>query len=681
MADEFVEVAQAKVTLIPVFERGVQSDIASQLDGVTGAAGERAGDSLGTSMFSKLQDLMPDKFKNALGGLSGSVSESSESLGTTIAESLGGAFTRLLPRLSAAAIAGWLVDVGLQFEEAANNIQIGTGATGVALDSMVESTKRIMDEVPISAAQASQLIADLNTRMGLTGKTAEDLALKIAKMDKMFGSSTDVRKLTGALNAFGISGEDASDVMDTLFAISQNTGVSVNELTSIVQTNSGALMQLGFSFEQSAAMAGALDKAGIDASSAISAMGRGLVNLAKNGEAPSAALQRLIGDIQGYIAAGNESAALQLASDVFGTRQAAKMVQAIEAGTFSFENLQATATLAGEDINGTFSDTLTAQDKLAIAGNKLMVALEPLASAFADLLMLIADGISFIVELIGPAIEFVQQAFGAACEFIQSVWSAVVEFFQTAWAAITGFFQTAYDVITAGFKAVGDFFTAVWQAVVDFFSGAWNAIVGFFQSAYDGVTGVWNAVVGFFQGIWDGIVGVFRSIGDAITAPFRAAFNAIANLWNNTLGMLQWEVPDWVPFIGGNSIGVPKIPLMAYGGRVDDPTMAMLGEGGVAENVIPNNERGVKPLADMLMASMREAGVFEELVNPYAAVPVSVQPGEAPEIDASGLAQALVAAGYGDVTIPVYVGGTKFDEIVVDAINRKTYRSGGTALQ
>jgi len=40
------------------------------------------------------------------------------------------------------------------------------------------------------------------------------------------------------------------------------------------------------------------------------------------------------------------------------------------------------------------------------------------------------------------------------------------------------------------------------------------------------------------------------------------------------------------------------------------------------------------------------------------------------------LAQAIGAAG-GDITIPVYVGGTLLDEMVVTAQNRQNLRSGG----
>ena len=56
---------------------------------------------------------------------------------------------------------------------------------------------------------------------------------------------------------------------------------------------------LGFSFDQSAALIGTLDKAGMDADKTLAGMSKGLVTLAKDGEEPQAAFQRVTGEIEG----------------------------------------------------------------------------------------------------------------------------------------------------------------------------------------------------------------------------------------------------------------------------------------------------------------------------------------------------------------------------------------------
>ena len=67
---------------------------------------------------------------------------------------------------------------------------------------------------------------------------------------------------------------------------------------------------------------------------------------------------------------------------------------------------------------------------------------------------------------------------------------------------------------------------------------------------------------------------------------YKTAFNGIATAWNKTVGKLSFTVPGWVPGIGGKGFDVPDIPMLAAGGIVTGPTLAMIGERG-PEAVIP----------------------------------------------------------------------------------------------
>ena len=54
------------------------------------------------------------------------------------------------------------------------------------------------------------------------------------------------------------------------------------------------------------------------------------------------------------------------------------------------------------------------------------------------------------------------------------------------------------------------------------------------------------------------------------------------------INKVQFDVPDWVPVLGGKHVGlkVPKIPKLAQGGIVTKPTVAQIGEAG-KEAVLP----------------------------------------------------------------------------------------------
>ena len=72
---------------------------------------------------------------------------------------------------------------------------------------------------------------------------------------------------------------------------------------------------------------------------------------------------------------------------------------------------------------------------------------------------------------------------------------------------------------------------------------------------------------------------------------YKGIFNGIAKLWNNTIGKLAFKFPDWVPSFGGKSISVPNIPMLAEGGIVTSPTLALIGERG-PEAIVPLGRGG-----------------------------------------------------------------------------------------
>jgi SLT domain-containing protein len=73
---------------------------------------------------------------------------------------------------------------------------------------------------------------------------------------------------------------------------------------------------------------------------------------------------------------------------------------------------------------------------------------------------------------------------------------------------------------------------------------------------------------------------------------FKTIFNGIAAVWNNTIGKFSFTVPSWVPGIGGKGFAMPDIPMLANGGIVTGPTLAMIGEGRGPEAVIPLDRMG-----------------------------------------------------------------------------------------
>ena len=202
----------------------------------------------------------------------------------------------------------------------------------------------------------------------------------------------------------------------------------------------------------------------------------------------------------------------------------------------------------------------------------------------------------------------------AAGAWISQAFSGAVEWIKGAWNGLTSAIGAVFSFIGGIISAYINVYIAIFQIAIAAIMGVWHLITGFIQMEITGwgniirgiigiVSGVFSAAVNTVQGIWGGIAGIFsRAVGaiggvlggvvGAITAPFRAAFNGIATLWNNTVGKLSFTAPSWVPGIGGKGFSMPHIPLMAAGGIVSSPTLAMIGEGRGPEAVVPLDKIG-----------------------------------------------------------------------------------------
>lgn len=113
--------------------------------------------------------------------------------------------------------------------------------------------------------------------------------------------------------------------------------------------------------------------------------------------------------------------------------------------------------------------------------------------------------------------------------------------------------------------------------------GAVIAVIGVAYTKFEGFRNIIDSV---FGGIKWWINNVTIPAFQGLLAVFKGIFNGIAMIWNNTVGRLSFKIPGWVPGIGGAGFDVPDIPMLAQGGIVNSPTLAMIGEAG-PEAVIP----------------------------------------------------------------------------------------------
>ncbi|WP_283714701.1 phage tail tape measure protein [Clostridium perfringens] len=165
---------------------------------------------------------------------------------------------------------------------------------------------------------------------------------------------------------------------------------------------------------------------------------------------------------------------------------------------------------------------------------------------------------------------------------VNAVWSNVKSIFK----GFANFFKGAFSrdwTQTFGLLGIqlNSFFgtvSAIWNGVKGVFTGIITFIKGVF-------TGNWRSA---FQGLADIVKSIFGMLGGIIKAPINAAISGI-NMAIRGINSLSFNVPSWIPGIGGSHFGVnlPTIPALAEGGIVTKATMALVGEGKEHEAVIP----------------------------------------------------------------------------------------------
>lgn len=141
--------------------------------------------------------------------------------------------------------------------------------------------------------------------------------------------------------------------------------------------------------------------------------------------------------------------------------------------------------------------------------------------------------------------------------------------------------------------------TAVWNALllanpITLVVLAVVALIAILTALYFKFDGVRKIVDTVFDAITTGVKFSFDAIKTYFTAVlniYKSVFNGIASLWNNTIGKLSFTFPSWVPGLGGKGFSVPNIPMLAEGGIVTGPTLAMIGEAG-PEAVVPLSKMG-----------------------------------------------------------------------------------------
>ena len=446
-------------------------------------------------------------------------------------------------------------------KEAFNEVDAGsdaiitaTGATGKLAEGMDNVYKSIASSLPIDNLEnIGKVIGEMNTQFGFTDEKLQHASEKMLKFSEITGSDVvaSTQNAKQAISVFHMSSDDLDSVLDDVAKTAQDTGVSVDDLFKKAIEGAPQLQELGLSFSGSVKLLGAFEQAGVDGSAALSSLSKAAVGYAKDGKSLSDGLAETQDKI---LNATNQTEALNAAAEVFGTKGAVRMVDAIQRGVLNLNDLGGAASDSQGTVETTFENTLDPIDEETVALNNAKLAMAEFGGA-------ISEAVAPILETLVPIIQKVAKWFSGLSETsktiivviggiaivisqllpILAVVAGGIAAAGGAMAFLTGVLLPVTGII-AGIIAVVAAVVAViknWGDITDWLSEKWNAFKDWMSGLWDTISEkiqeVWNGIKDFFADIWQQIYNVIEGplkfIEGTIGAVMYAIYAVIYTVW------------------------------------------------------------------------------------------------------------------------------------------------------
>lgn len=455
---------------------------------------------------------------------------------------------------------------------------------------------------------------------GLQGLT------KAASMGGLAGAMGALAPLLSVAGLVGMA-KKTLEAGDAMYDMSQRTGVAVESLAK---------------FKKAASLSGT----DLDAvAKALGKLSKGMYEASQTGKGPTAEALKVLG-VSATDAAGKLRSAdavlldvatkfktmpdgaqkTALAMQLFG-KAGAEMIPMLNMGGDAIDKLKVKMTSAFAEKADQYSDKLTnLSGKVGSLGADIMIIALPALNKMADAMTALVDGFNKLdpnIRGVIVAVALLAISFGGIIMIVGALASAITAI-GTAWAGmsaaiaggtlasyiagiatviqlaftglltwLTGTFLPTIIAIFSGpagwtvlavaavvamaiafRKPIGDFLAWAWKGFTEGFGkiGNWlkTALVGAMTTAANMVKGVWNGLISGIQNMFQGFI---RTLANIVNSA-RVRVNNVISAYNK------------IPY----APDLPVIPQFAQGGVVSQPTLAMVGEGGEREYIIPESK-------------------------------------------------------------------------------------------
>lgn len=338
-----------------------------------------------------------------------------------------------------------------------------------------------------------------------------------------------------------------------------------------------------------------------------------------------------------------------------------------------------------------------------------------------ELYDLIKSVIGFVIDLLGPSFDEIVAIISDAISAIIKIVTGVLDILKGVIEFLNGIFtgdidkcmQGIKDIIKGCLEAIWGIIKAIVSLIVNLVKGTVDIVINLLKdiftvignilssikSVFDKVLmAIFNAVISVIDGIKDALWNIVDFVGDTFSSAWSNVWNGIINAFDNIFGgivdiakgpinlviglingmldglesginwivrkinTLSFDVPDWVPVIGGDhfgfdlpEVGFGSIPYLAEGGYVkpNTPQLAMIGDNKHQGEVVAPEDK----LIDMAQKAAAMASSAELLAEAISILKQILKILEALDLD-------------------IQLDGKSLKKYVVDKINEHTKQTG-----
>ena len=529
-------------------------------------------------------------------------------------------------------VSGGLLAAGGNAIKTADELQTLSKRTGISTDTL-QKFAYASDMVDVSTEELATAFAKMKKQMGANPAAFEALGISVKNADGSFRDLEDVfYDSLAALSQVG--GETERDL-----AAMELFGKNADTLATIIDDGGAALQSYGEQAESlglilSEDTIGKLTETGdkIDTMKA-----QGLATLAELGSklvdelAPT--IDLIVGKIEevitwlGTLDGDTLNTILTVGLVVAAISPVASMVSGIATAiggvTTAIEFLLANPIVLliaaivglailiatkGDEIQGILGNVDSfLQNIFAKDWSEQFGFIGQVMNLFSGVFKGIWDG---VYEILNGVIDFIRGVFTGDWD---RAWGGVEEIVDGVFTAVEGIFDAFSNFLKDIFEkdwseslgAIGDVINGLFASIKEIWSGietVFKGVISFIKNVFKGDwSAAWDSIKQIFKGVWDSFVGFAKAPLNIVIGLINGLIDGL-NWLVDGINKIQFKVPDWVPSIGGKTVGfnlghIGKIAYLAQGGILSAGS-AIVGEAGPELLTMANGRAVVQPLTN-----------------------------------------------------------------------------------